>query len=183
MATAGVFRQRGNTVRISANTSVPPMAYRAPSTSGSPSGYDYTFTNVGPSLAFVGIGQTEADAIANSAIPVEGGLGKYCVLLAPGQRSYEGDSNSYFAARTISGTADIFITPGKGPSDGFTGDLGGGNADELDASTEERFVALRDLMRDLLVELRAHTFYMREGFVVIDDPDQVRRDADQALVK
>ena len=183
MATAGVFRQRGNTVRIGANTNVPPRAYQALSTSGSPSGYDYTFTNLGPSVAFVGIGQTEADAIANSAIPNEGGPGRYCVILAPGQRSYEGDSNSYFAARTINGTADIFITPGKGPSDGFTGDLGGVGAASVDEASENRFVALRDLMRDLLVELRAHTFYMREGFVVMDDPDTIRRDSDQALVK
>ena len=184
MSTAGVFRQRGNTVRLVAHSGpVAPRAIQAPSTgSPQPPGYDFTFTNLGPSLAFVGVGATEAAAIANAQAPSEGTGGEYCLVLAPGQRSYEADPNSYFAAVTPSGTADIFITPGKGPADGFTGDLLNGTTSDT-AIILAKLDGIGEQLRGLLVELMAQTFYMREGFIVMDEPDLVRRDADKALVK
>lgn len=184
MSTAGVFRQRGNTVRFKAfEGTTAPRAIQAPSTgSPQPPGYDFTFTNLGPALAFVGVGATEALAIANAQMPVEGTSGEFCLVLAPGQRSFEADPNSYFAAVTLDGTADILITPGKGPADGFTGSLRSNVVNDA-AVIMSKLDGLGEQLRGLLAELMTQTYYLREGFIVMDEPDLIRRDVDKALVK
>ena len=178
MATSGVFAPRGNTIRFLAFAG-PGMAHRAPTETGGTAGYDFTLTNLGPGLAVIGVGASESEAISRAVIPAVGDpTGVKCFILPPGQRSIEAHPLAYFAAVTFGGTADILITPGKGPVDGFTGDLLAATSGPTDISDQIR--ELRDQLRDLLVELKAQTYILREGFVINDEVETIRHDIHQA---
>lgn len=181
MSTAGVFAQRGNSVRYLARSDEPTAtAIQALTSTGQAPGYDFTFTNFGPATAFIGVGASRQEAIDNAKIPKLGSSGTLCFVLPPGQRSIEASPTAWFAAITAAGSADLFITPGKGPvgsSSGVGLDLSGKSTDASLYAIQASLDNLLDRLGDLLAETRVISHYLNEGFNLCDDLAQSRADA------
>ena len=178
MSTQGLFHLRGNTRRLLAQPGLSSGAVQMSTIAGMPQANDYTLTNLGPSVAFVGWGPDADTAIDNAREPTTA-TSRFCVVLYPGQRSIEAKHGAFFAASTVSGNADILISPGHGLVDGF----GAGNA-VLDQADAVALLALLDYQRgeqkeafgDILVELRVITSFLKQGLNVAEDPDAARSD-------
>lgn len=181
MSTQGIFALRGNTRRLKAQAGVAAGTVQMSVVAGMAPASDYTITNFGPAVAFVGWGPDADTAIDNAREPTAA-ESRFCVVVYPGQRSIEAKHGAYFAASTASGTADILISPGHGLVDGF----GAGNA--LDQADSVALMALlahqrgeqKDALDGILVELRVITSFLKEGLNVAEDPDAAR--SDQAAI-
>ena len=179
MGASGVFAQRGNTRRFTAGPWPAPSSIRMSVATGMPQADNYIITNFGPSVAFVGYGSNSAEAIANADVPVDGDTtGEFCFIVPPGQISIEAKHGVYFAAVTVSGTADIFITPG-------IGEVTSGVPDQ---TSNEEFGTLflyaqaqQELMQKILIELRTQTEFLKQGLNVADDPDSIRGDQTDSI--
>lgn len=173
MSTQGIFHLRGNTRRFAANAGAVQMSTVA----GFPQASDYTITNFGPSVAFVGWGPDADTAITNALEPTSANP-RFCVVVYPGQRTVEAKHGAYFAASTASGTADILISPGHGLVDGFAGNaaLASSDAGALLALLAHERGAQQELLEGLLIELRTITHFLKEGLNVAEDPDLARSD-------
>lgn len=178
MSTLGIFALRGNTRRFTAQSGIAAGAVQMSVITGMPQASDYTLTNFGPSVAFIGWGPDADTAIDNAREPTTA-TSRFCVVLYPGQRSVEAKHGAFFAASTVSGNADILISPGHGLVDGF----GAGNVSG-DLSDSAALLALlshergeqSELLRGTLIELRVITNFLKQGLNVAEDPDAARSD-------
>lgn len=178
MSTPGIFHLRGNTRRLMAQAGLSSGAVQMSTIAGMPQASDYTLTNFGPSVAFVGWGPDADTAIDNAREPTTA-TPRFCVVLYPGQRSIEARHGAFFAASTASGSADILVSPGHGLVDGFgAGNIAG------DLSDSAALLALlshgrgeqNELLRGTLIELRVITNFLKQGLNVAEDPDAARSD-------
>lgn len=98
------FSPTGPTVTVTAATSAP-VGVQVPE-SGTSSGFQFRVYNAGTVIAFLGVGSTSgaAQSAATGGIPLPVGVVE--VLSFP--------VGSYFSALTSSGTASVYLTPGKG---------------------------------------------------------------------
>ena len=177
----GAFVQRGNTKRITAR-SVAGSAIQMSAASGFPPTDNYIITNFGPETVFVGTGSTSSEARNNAQVSASGDeTGKFCFIVPPGQRGFEAKDGVYIAAVTVSGIADVFITPGKGEIEG--GSLGGttSTADSSSLLSYESGTE-QDLLRAILIELRTVTCFLKEGLNVAEDPDLIRGDQTNSIL-
>lgn len=186
MAVSNVFAQRGNTKRILARTVWSSgSSVQMSAAIGYPPTDNYIITNLGTNVAFLGYGSTENEAIANARIPAAGNTtGIFCFVVYPGQRSIEAKDGAYFAAVTASGTTDLLITPGHGPVDGFGNSDASANqtsAGSLAALFAYEYGEQQELLKNILIELRTHTAFLKEGLNVAEDPDLVRGDQTKSI--
>lgn len=178
MSTPGLFQLRGNTRRLTARPGLSSGAVQMSTITGMPQASDYTLTNFGPSVAFVGWGPDGDTAVDNAREPT-GATPRFCVVLYPGQRTIEAKHAAFFAASTASGTAEIFISPGHGLVDGFgAGNITGDQSDSaalLELLYEQRG-AHNELLKNTLIELRVITNFLKQGLNVAEDPNAARGD-------
>ena len=108
------FSPTGKTILVTGDTTAP-TGIQAPE-SGTNGGYQFRLYNSGTVAAFLAVGTTAGEAQANAEIPTGGGAdSKKVVVLPPGiTEVLSFPINSFFSAITASGTAPIFIVPGKG---------------------------------------------------------------------
>lgn len=175
------FAPHGNTKRITART-VATSAVKMTTAVGFLKSDSYIISNFGPAVAFIGYGSSQSEALTNARIPADGdNTGTFCFIVPPGQRTVDALSKdtAYFAAVTVSGTADVFITPGRGEVNGSldsqasTADLG--SILNYESGTEQ------ELLRGILIELRTHTEFLKEGLSVAEDPDLIRGDQTNSI--
>ena len=108
------FTVLGNTCKLVAATTAPTPIQVTSSTLG---GNQYRIINLsGTMTAFLSYAQTAAAATANCVIPTGDGTdAKNCIPILPNtDEILSFVPNGYFTAITVSGTADIYITPGDG---------------------------------------------------------------------
>lgn len=108
------FNVQGKTVKLVA-ASTPPTPVQVPSlTLGA---NQYRIINLSTTVtAFLSFAQSAADATSNCVIPTgDGASSEKCLPILPNtDEILSFTPNAYFTARTVSGTADIYITPGDG---------------------------------------------------------------------
>lgn len=180
MSPPSIFAQRGNTKRIAVSTATMSRAVKMSEATNFPQANNYIITNFGPNWAYVGYGPDSDTAIDNAVVPTAGDTtGKFCFVVPPGQRSIEAKSGVYFAAITEKGTADLLLTPGHGSVDGF----GTGDADTQSAANATLssllthfLVAQKEVLDEILTELHVHTLFLQQGFVVKENPENIRGD-------
>lgn len=178
MSTPGIFQLRGNTRRLTARPGLSSGAVQMSTIAGMPQASDYTLTNFGPGVAFVGWGPDADTAIDNAREPTAA-TPRFCVVVYPGQRTIEAKHGAFFAASTVSGVAEILVSPGHGLVDGF----GAGNV-ASDQSDSAALLALllyergeqNETLKDALIELRVITNFLKQGLNVAEDPDVARSD-------
>lgn len=178
MSTQGIFHLRGNTRRLTAQAGLSAGSVQMSTIAGMPQASDYTLTNFGPSVAFIGWGPDSATAIDNAREPTAA-TSRFCVVLYPGQRTIEAKHGVYFAASTASGTAEILISPGHGLVDGFgAGNVAGDqfNSVALAALLAHQRGDIDEWLRSALIELRVITGFLKEGLNVAEDPEAARGD-------
>lgn len=175
MSTEGIFHLRGNTRRFTAQAGLSAGAVQVSNATGFPPASDYTITNLGPEVAFVGWGPDVDTAIANAKEPKTGDS-QFCVVVCPGQMAIEARSNAYFAASTVSGTAELLISPGHGLVSGFGSGKVSTDSSILMAMLDFERGEHRELQNELLIELRTITHFLKEGLNVAEDPDSTRSD-------
>lgn len=184
MSTEGISVLSGNTKRITAKVGSTISSVKMTTATGFPPAGDYTISNFGPNVAFVGWGPDSDTAIANADVPATGDTtGKFCFIVYPGQRTIEAKDGAYFAAVTSIGTADILITPGRGLVDGFgdgnvVNDLS--NTVATAAMLSVTWGAQMELLQLILIEMRTQTDFLKQGLNVAEDPDVTR--SDQAAI-
>lgn len=108
------FTVLGNTCKMTAASTPPTPIQVASTTLG---GNQYRVINLSTSVtAFLSYAQDSATATANCVVPTgDGANAKNCIPILPNtDEILSFVPNGYFTARTVSGTADIFITPGDG---------------------------------------------------------------------
>jgi len=108
------FTSLGKTVKLVAAVS-PPTPVQVPSTSLG--GNQYRVINLSSTTAcFLAFSQNAADATTNCVIPTGDAANSTVVLplLPQTDEILSFVPNAYFTARTVSGTADLYITPGDG---------------------------------------------------------------------
>lgn len=108
------FTVLGNTCKLTADTTPPTPIQVSSSTLG---GNQYRVINLsGTVTAFLSYAQTSADATNNCVVPTgDGSNAKNCIPILPNtDEILSFVPNGFFTARTISSTADIYITPGDG---------------------------------------------------------------------
>ena len=103
------FTKTGNTVAFVANTTAPTPVQCVSTTLG---GNQYRVINAGTSIVFLGYGTTDAEA-SNNAVVVTSSQSAF-PLLPSTDEILTFVPNAYFTGITISGTANIYITPGDG---------------------------------------------------------------------
>lgn len=177
------FAQRGNTKRIGASPTLATSAVRMSVATDMPHADNYIITNFGPSVAFVGYGSSESEAIDNAKVPTEGdATGDFCFIVPLGQRSIEAKHGVYFAAVTESGTADLLITPGKGSIEGDSDSVANQTStNDLAALVLYESGVQQELLRGILIELRTQTEFLKQGLNVADDPDLIRGDQTESI--
>ena len=108
------FTVLGNTCKLTAATTAPTPIQVTSSTLG---GNQYRIINLSGSVtAFLSYAQDSATATSNCVIPTgDGSNAKNCIPILPNtDEILSFVPNGYFTAITVSGTADIYITPGDG---------------------------------------------------------------------
>lgn len=109
---ARAFNPCGPTINVDGATSAPSGIQASSNVTATA----YRIYNAGASVAWVAFGIDAATAQANAVIPTGGGanakdsyaipVGAVDIISAP--------HNTYWSARTASGTAEVYITPGRG---------------------------------------------------------------------
>ena len=180
MSATHTFRPRGPTVRLLAgpHSGLLPAsaAARASRSSAQPYARDFLITNLGPVPVFLAWGADAATAVANATIP-ERGASQSCRVVLPGQCGIEADPDSYFAAVTEAGEADVFVLPGIGE----VNEIGYDAVQTQAMAASLGLMALimranRETLTNLLVEARTQTAFLKSGLGVADEPDAVRAD-------
>jgi hypothetical protein len=108
------FTVLGNTAKMTA-AATPPTPIQVSSTTLG--GNQYRIINLSSTTtAFLSYASTAAIATSNCVIPTgDGANSKNCIPLLPNtDEILSFIPNGFFTARTVSSTADIFITPGDG---------------------------------------------------------------------
>jgi len=108
------FTVLGNTCKLVAATTAPTPIQVTSSTLG---GNQYRIINLSGSVtAFLSYAQDSATATSNCVIPTgDAANAKNCIPILPNtDEILSFVPNGYFTAITVSGTADIYITPGDG---------------------------------------------------------------------
>ena len=108
------FTVLGNTCKMTA-ASTPPTPIQVSSTTLG--GNQYRIINLSSTVtAFLSYAQTSAAATANCVIPTgDGANSENCIPILPNtDEILSFVPNGFFTARTSTGTADIYITPGDG---------------------------------------------------------------------
>ena len=109
MSVSAPFSPSGNTVVFAAATSAPTPVQAISTTLG---GNQYRVINSGTVIAYLGVGNTAANATANavvvsttaSSIPLLPGTDEILTFVP----------NAYFTAITVSSSANIYVTCGDG---------------------------------------------------------------------
>jgi hypothetical protein len=103
------FTKLGNTVVFTAATTAPSPVQAASTTLG---GNQYRIINPGSVTVFLGYGATSADASAAATVITSSGG---ALPLLPGtDEILSFVPNAYFTGITVSGTANVYVTPGDG---------------------------------------------------------------------
>lgn len=103
------FTKLGNTVVFTAATTAPSPVQAASTTLG---GNQYRIINPGSVTVFLGYGATAADASAAATVVTSSGG---ALPLLPGtDEILSFVPNAYFTGITVSGTANVYVTPGDG---------------------------------------------------------------------
>ena len=170
MSTEGIFTLRGNTVRLTASPGLPGRAVQMSVITGMPQASDYTITNLGPVLAFVGWGPDRDTAVTNAQEPTTGDP-RFCVLVYPGQLAIEARHGAWFAASTIAGTSELLISPGHGLVHGFSSPNSQANA-QIETLQQQQL----DALELILTELQVLTLLTKEGFILPGELDDLRSD-------
>lgn len=165
-----IFALRGNTIRLSASPGKPGRAVQMSVIAGNPQASDYTITNLGPNVAYVGWGPDKDTALENAQEPTTGSP-RFCVVCYPGQMAIEARHGAWFAASTISGTAEIMISPGHGMVHGFSSPNNQANA-SVEALQQQQL----DALELILIELQVLTLLTKEGFIIPGELSDLRSD-------
>lgn len=177
-----VFAPHGNTKRITARTSVTSSVQMTVNSDFLKSD-SYVITNLGPAIVAMGFGSSSAEARANARFPeTDNTTGTFCFIVPPGQRTIDALSKDtvYFAASTASGTADVLITPGTGMVYGSLDN----QSSPMDIASLVSYESgiQQELLQAILIELRTHTEFLREGLNVAEDPDLIRGDQTSSIL-
>jgi hypothetical protein len=108
------FTVLGNTCKMTAASTPPTPIQVLSSTLG---GNQYRIINLSTSVtAFLSYAMDAATATSNCVIPTgDGANAKNCIPILPNtDEILSFVPNGYFTARTVSSTADLYITPGDG---------------------------------------------------------------------
>lgn len=108
------FTVLGNTCKMTAASTPPTPIQVASTTLG---GNQYRIINLSSTVtAFLSYSQDSATATSNCVVPTgDGANAKNCIPILPNtDEILSFVPNGYFTAITVSGTADIYITPGDG---------------------------------------------------------------------
>ena len=111
MSNSNAFSPNGNTVTFTANTSAPTPVQAS---NYEPSGMagQYRVINAGTITVFLGVGNSSANATANAQVVSTSGPS---IPLLPGtDEILSFGFNAYFTGVTVSGTSQVYITPGNG---------------------------------------------------------------------
>jgi hypothetical protein len=103
------FTKTGNTIAFLAATTAPSPVQCLSTTLG---GNQYRVINTGTVTVFLGYGQDSANATTNANVVTT--TGQAFPLLPSTDEILTFVPNAYFTAKTSSGTATIYITPGDG---------------------------------------------------------------------
>jgi hypothetical protein len=103
------FTKLGNTVAFTANTAAPTPVQAVSTTLG---GNQYRIINAGTVTVFLGYGSSATDASNNAAVVTT--TGPSLPLLPGTDEILTFVPNAYFTGITVSGTAQIYISPGDG---------------------------------------------------------------------
>jgi hypothetical protein len=110
-----IFQQAGLSYLIQATTSGAAVEVTAAQLTNIPNPTQVYFYNAGTVAISVGTGQSSTEAINATAIPTAGTPAAGMVM--PGgvvQVLTEGRMPGWIAARTLTGTADVYVAPGLG---------------------------------------------------------------------
>jgi len=109
MSVSAPFSPSGNTVVFSAATSAPTPVQAISSTLG---GNQYRVINSGTVIAYLGVGNTSANATANAVVV---STTASSIPLLPGtDEILTFTPNAYFTGITSTSSANVYITPGDG---------------------------------------------------------------------
>jgi hypothetical protein len=103
------FTKLGNTVAFTANVTAPTSVQAVSTTLG---GNQYRIINAGSVTVFLGYGSSASDASNNASVVTT--TGPSLPLLPGTDEILSFVPNAYFTGATVSGTAQIYITPGDG---------------------------------------------------------------------
>jgi hypothetical protein len=103
------FTKTGNTITFLAATTAPTPVQCLSTTLG---GNQYRVINTGTVTVFLGYGQDSSNATTNSNVVTT--TGQAFPLLPSTDEILTFVPNAYFTAKTASGNATIYITPGDG---------------------------------------------------------------------
>lgn len=103
------FTKLGNTVVFTAATTAPNAVAAVSSTLG---GNQYRIINAGTVTVFLGYGTTADEANTNASIVTSSGGA--IPLLAGTDEILSFVPNAYFTGITVSGSANVYVTPGDG---------------------------------------------------------------------
>jgi len=109
MSVSAPFSPSGNTVVFAAATSAPTPVQAISSTLG---GNQYRVINSGTVIAYLGVGNTAANATANAVVV---STTASSIPLLPGtDEILTFTPNAYFTGITSTSSANVYITPGDG---------------------------------------------------------------------
>ena len=109
MSVSAPFSPSGNTVVFAAATSAPTPVKAISSTLG---GNQYRVINSGTVIAYLGVGNTAANATANAVVV---STTASSIPLLPGtDEILTFTPNAYFTGITSTSSANVYITPGDG---------------------------------------------------------------------
>lgn len=109
-AAALPFSPLGLTVSFTAAATVPTSAQAVSSAPTTRPAYQYRVVNAGAETVLLGVGATDAAAIAAAA-----SIGAGAVPILSGAVEVLGfPAGSYFTGKTASGTSVVYVTPGEG---------------------------------------------------------------------
>jgi hypothetical protein len=104
------FTPQGKTINVTAAATAPTPVKGVSTTIGAT---QYRIINTGTVIAYLGVGNSAADATTNAVKPTS--TSTWCIPLLPStDEIVTFNANVYFTASTDSGTADLYITPGDG---------------------------------------------------------------------
>ena len=103
------FTPMGNTVTFTANVAAPTPVQCLSTTIG---GTQYRVINSGTVIVFLGFGDTSTQASSNASVITT--TGRAFPLLPGTDEILTFNANQYFTGITVSGTANVYVTPGDG---------------------------------------------------------------------